>query len=61
MSIDVLTFDMMYFLVMYRDVCSRLRHEVLDAFGPTGTPTYTDLKQMEYCAFCLTLPHSAFI
>ena len=52
MSIDVLTFDVMYFLVIHRDVCSRLRHEVLDTFGPTGMPTYADLKQMEYCAFC---------
>ena len=61
MSIDVLAFDVMYFLVMHRDVCSRLRHEVLDTFGPTGMPTYADLKQTEYCAFCLTLSHSAFI
>ena len=50
----------MYFLAMHRDVCTRLRQEVLDTFGPTGTPTYTDLKQMEYCAFRLTLSQSAF-
>ena len=41
---------------MHRDVCSRLRQEVLDTFGPTGPPTYADLKQMDYCAFHVTLP-----
>jgi cytochrome P450 len=43
---------------MHRDVCSRLRQEVLDTFGPTGAPTYADLKQMDYCAFHITFPHS---
>ncbi|KAN0123146.1 cytochrome P450 monooxygenase CYP63 [Russula decolorans] len=37
-----------YFLAVHRDVCSRLRQEVLDTFGPTGPPTYADLKQMDY-------------
>ena len=51
----------MYFLAMHRDVCSRLRQEVLDTFGPTGAPTYADLKQMGYCTFRIALTRSAFI
>ena len=40
----------MYFLAMHPDVCHRLREEVLETFGPTGAPTYADLKTMGYRA-----------
>ena len=42
---------MIYLLALYPDVCRRLRGEVLETFGPTGTPTYERLKKMDYCAF----------
>jgi cytochrome P450 len=47
---SLLTF-VIYLLSLHPDVCGRLREEVLETFGPTGTPTYTDLKKMDYCAF----------
>ncbi|KAG9007742.1 hypothetical protein FRB94_013977 [Tulasnella sp. JGI-2019a] len=37
-----------YLLAMYPDVMSRLRTEVLTAFGPTGLPTYDSLKTLKY-------------
>jgi cytochrome P450 len=47
---SLLTF-VIYLLALYPDVCHRLREEVLDTFGPTGTPTYGHLKEMDYRAF----------
>ena len=47
---SLLTF-VIYLLALHPDVCHRLRGEVLETFGPTGTPTYERLKKMDYCAF----------
>ncbi|KAI0294197.1 cytochrome P450 monooxygenase CYP63 [Russula brevipes] len=44
---SLLTF-VMYLLALHPDVCTRLRDEVLDTFGPAGAPTYGHLKKMEY-------------
>jgi hypothetical protein len=50
---SLLTF-VIYFLALHPDVCHRLREEVLDTFGPAGSPTYEHLKKMPYRAFnCL--------
>jgi hypothetical protein len=48
----------MYLLALHPDVCTRLRDEVLDTFGPAGAPTYGHLKKMEYRAF--DFPHFHF-
>jgi Cytochrome P450 len=47
---SLLTF-VIYLLGLHPDVCRRLREEVVETFGPTGTPTYERLKKMDYCAF----------
>ncbi|KAI0298782.1 cytochrome P450 [Multifurca ochricompacta] len=44
---SLLTF-VIYLLGLHPDVCSRLREEVLETFGKTGTPSYAHLKKMEY-------------
>jgi hypothetical protein len=54
---SLLTF-VIYLLRRITDTCRRLREEVLETFGLTGTPSYGHLKKMEYRAFLLlrTLP-----
>jgi len=37
-----------YLLAMHPDVMKRLRQEVLAQYGPTGLPTYDDLKNIKY-------------
>ncbi|KAI0249414.1 cytochrome P450 monooxygenase CYP63 [Lactifluus subvellereus] len=44
---SLLTF-VIYLLALHPDICHRLRGEVLETFGPTGTPTYDHLKKMDY-------------
>jgi hypothetical protein len=47
-----------YLLSINPDTCRRLREEVIETFGLTGTPSYGHLKKMEYRAslrFLLTL------
>jgi cytochrome P450 len=44
---SLLTF-VIYLLSTNPDTCRRLREEVLETFGHTGTPTYGHLKKMEY-------------
>jgi Cytochrome P450 len=47
---SLLTF-VIYLLALYPDVCHRLREEVVNTFGLTGTPSYEHLKDMDYRAF----------
>ncbi|KAI0271299.1 cytochrome P450 [Gloeopeniophorella convolvens] len=44
---SLLTF-VMYFFALHPEVCGRLREEVLETFGTSGTPTYENLKAMPY-------------
>ncbi|KAH8983624.1 cytochrome P450 monooxygenase CYP63 [Lactarius akahatsu] len=44
---SLLTF-VIYLLSTNPDTCRRLREEVIETFGLTGTPTYVHLKKMEY-------------
>ena len=47
---SLLTF-VIHFLALHPDVCLRLREEILDTFGPAGTPTHGRLKEMHYRTF----------
>ncbi|EKM59239.1 uncharacterized protein PHACADRAFT_249541 [Phanerochaete carnosa HHB-10118-sp] len=42
-----LTF-VVYFLSQHPEMLHRLRQEILDVAGPTGRPTYDDVKKMKY-------------
>jgi len=42
-----------YELAYHPDVYAKLRGEVLTTLGPTGNPTYDDLKNMKYMQYCL--------
>ncbi|KAF8147025.1 cytochrome P450 [Mycena galopus ATCC 62051] len=33
---------------MYPDVCARVHEEVLAHVGPSGRPTYDDIRNMKY-------------
>lgn len=44
----------LYELANYPDIWQRLRTTVLDKVGPTGTPTYEDIKSMTYLSHALS-------
>ena len=46
---SLLTF-VIYLLSTNPDTCRRLREEIIETFGLSGTPSYGHLKKMEYRA-----------